>query len=202
MTNYRYKEVIISTDYIQQLRTELHREYPGGNITNIKRENPRLYEKLRHVCKYHPELGQDMQSVAEYFGLMNDRFSNTNIYHHLQEKKIIKQVREICPDGNIDKLSKEYPSLYFQVTKCSTSHNQSVLEWAESNGFSYNGAINVGKLTKTKVDAEIREREINAIKTRLISQFPPKYTNDREEYYYNKEIAQLVVKELDKISSM
>ena len=86
------------------------------------------------------------------------------------------------------------------MARCANSHNQTIPEWAQNNGFTYHNAINSSKLSKTRIDADARKRHIEALKKSYAITNPPNFTNDREEYYYNKKIAQLIAKDL--ISTM
>ena len=198
MTDYRYKKSIISTNYIDQLRKELQLAYPTGDINNIKRENPTLYNKLRHVCKYSPEIGfNDMQSIAEFFGLTNSRFSDKSIYQHLNTKKILNEINQLFPDKKIDIFAKTHPTLYFKATKCATSQNKTLRQWLEEHGYTYTQAQNTDRLSKTIVDGKVREQEIANITSKIVGNSQPKFDTPIEKYYYKKKLAQLVISQLD-----
>lgn len=197
MTDYRYERSIIITDYIEQLRKELKEAYPTGDITHIKRENNLLYEKLRHVARYCPEVGADMQSVAEYFGLTNERFSSTNIYQHLNAKKVLAELFKLYPDGVIDSLAKDHPTLYHNVTKCAASENTTPKAWLENNGFTYTPAQKTERMYKTVVDSKVREKELLSLRNSLVGKMRTDFADPIEEYYYKKKIAKLVLQQLE-----
>ena len=198
MTDYRYEKAIITTDYIDQLRKELKATYPDGDITNIKRENPTLYEKLRHVCKYSPEVGiNDMQSVAEYFGLTNDRFSNTNIYQHLEQKKILAELHTLFPDGNIDVLAKNNPTLYHKIAKCAASEDKTIKQWLGDNGFNYTPSQKTNRFSKTVVNSKTREQELFSTIKSLVGNLKTDFKDGKDEYYYKKNIAKLILSHLE-----
>jgi len=198
MTNYRYSKAIIATNYIEQLRKELNETYPDGNIINIKRENPTLYEKLRHVCKYSPEVGiNDMQSVAEYFGLTNERFSTTSMYQHLEIKKIIKDLWDLYPDGIVKELSKDNLTLYHKAVKCAVSQNKTLKQWLESNGFNYISSQKTDRFSKTVVDSQVREKELMKARSKILGEERKTFSNAKDEYYYKKNVAMLVLNHLE-----
>ena len=198
MTDYRYKKAIISTNYIEQLRKELKSAYPTGDLNNIKRENRSHYDKLRHVCKYGSEIGvNDMQSVAEFFGLTNSRFSDTNIYQHLNFKKILSEIWQVYPNGEIDAFAKDHPSLYYKTTKCAVSQNKTVGQWLEEQGFKYIPSQKTDRFSKTLVDGNIRENELLTIKNNITGNSTPTFNNKRDEYYYKKSIAKLVINNIE-----
>lgn len=203
MTDFRYKKAVISTNYIEQLRKELKELYPTGDIRNIKRENPAQYNKIRHVCKYSPEVSaNDMQSVAEFFGLTNPRFSSTSIYQHLNVKKVINKLTLLFPDKHIDSFAKTHPVNYFEAIRCAASENKTLKQWLEQHGFTYTQAQNTDRLSKTAVDSKAREEQLLSIRSKIAGQAQPEFKTKQDEYYYKKGLAQLVVSELEKQQTM
>ena len=199
MTDYRYENAIIRTDYVKQLIKEIREVYPpGSDTTGIKRDHPEIYYKITQLCKYGHDYGiTNMQSAARFLKIENERFSSNDIFSHLRKKDIIKEALRYCPDGCIDELLKLSETTYFNIAKCAASEGKRISVWCKENGLTYNMGQNNSSLSRTKVDAKKRERELLTIRDRITQSQTRTFKDPVEEYYYRKNIARQVMLKAD-----
>ena len=119
------------------------------------------------------------------------------MYQHLEIKKIIKELWTFYPDGIVKELSKDNLTLYHKAVKCAVSQNKTLKQWLEANGFSYISSQKTDRFSKTVVDSQIREKELMKARDKIIGEERKTFSNAKDEYYYKKNVAMLVLNHLE-----
>lgn len=198
MTDFRYRKAIIQTNYVANLKKELQKNYPDGDVSNIRRDNPSLYYKLNHFYKYSP-VPISMQDIAELFNIFNDRFLNTTYEDKIDEEAIIKELLSKYEGKDISNLAKNDSTLYFKVVKCAIIHNQTIGQWLSQFQFKNMHTISIDRFSHTIVDASKREQELKVAIQDVVNEHTfesPK--TDAQRYHQRKQIAKLA---LEKVNS-
>lgn len=199
MTDYRYHNAMIQTDYVSQLQQELLEKYPDGNTSNIRRENPGLYFKLQHLYRYSPE-EVGMADINSLFNLYNKRSLNIPYSEVLDEQAVIDELVSKYQEKSISNLTQKDPTLYYKISKCAASKNQTVQQWLKNiPGLVLDSRqIQAVRLSHTKVDAKKREQELHDAMNSVRQEYKfPTPENKCEEYYQRKRIAQLALEKIN-----
>lgn len=195
MTGFRMNECYIKTDHYQEiLRREIFKAYPTGNITGIRRQHPDLYEKLNHLKKY---MNITMPEVLAMLGLTTNRsksVSNTI----LNEQDIIKELREMYPNGNIINLATQNVSLYRKTIALCVKEKKSTNEWCQENNFTYKQAKNVNRLGSISVNAKQRYDLLIKLKGKMYEKYTIKSTNEKDLYHTSLQASLEVIDFLNK----
>ncbi len=196
MTKYRFKKTFIQDDYVAVLFNQLREAYPTGDTTNIKRENPRLYEQIRHVLRYSPE-SVSMQDLAFYFGIENDRFKKEVPHLKIDEAKIVAQFKEASRlNPNFNAIVDDH-TLYYQAIKCATSKNQTYKQWLKSHALPEQNTLEVPRLSQIVVDTDKRAKQISDAKAKIMKRDNlTRPTDPVNAYHFDLALAKKVIEEI------
>lgn len=197
MTNFRYKSLTISGDYVAYLQEKFIKAYPDGQVRNLKAENPNLYWGLKHFQQYAPEKIGYNDALA-FFGM-------TNVSSHKppepqqttsNDEDILSQLSSLYPDRNIVDIYKSNPKLYFKIVESAVDQNQTVSQWFYSHGMNYAQGNNVSRLSKFQVDANEHETKLLAMREEKLQQYDLSQADEIDMFRINLEIAKQIGKEL------
>ena len=167
MTGYKFEECNIKTDdYEATLKYLLDCAYPNKNLSGIKRKHPNLYEQLRVLQMYYPT-PISMKNLVENLGFEWEAASNL-VPKSPNSDEVVSQLRELYPDGVVEKIASTNPNLYHQIVRISRIQKISIGDWFKENGFSYPNATKIPQLGMIKVDATKREKLLLLLKRRAL----------------------------------
>ena len=198
MTKYRYRKAIIQCDYVSKLSSDILKEYPDGNISGIKREHPNLYNRLKHFSRYIPE-NISPQDVLYFFGLMNDGFSDTPISE--DECSMIKyNFKKKYDPSTIEKVSDFEFGDYQRLNRVAIKEGIAIYDMLISLGYNVKNHANVASLSRTKVNAEEREKELLTARRQVIAELLANGEDIPQDdiglYYFNKKVAGIVLERI------
>jgi len=198
MTKFRYQKAIVQRDYISQIQQELLEKYPDGDITGIRHDNPKLYEKLRHFKRYAPE-DISMSDILEYFGVTGSRFRDDKLTK--EECELIKaNFREKYNPETIENIKDFDFTDYQRLNTVAIKENISIFDLLAKLGYHVKYHANVSAFSRTIVDAKEREQQLltarKEIIKELLSQGHEIPQTDKDLYYFNKKVAQMVLENI------
>ena len=202
MTDYRYAENAYiklgnnpNLSYLHQLEVMTREVYPvGSNATGLKREYPHIYEGMRHFIE--SGLGYEMgifsmADLADYLKITNENFSTHAKRSEFKKYEVFKKIRKLYPDGNIDNITKEHPTEYFQLARIARQEGVFINDLCKEGGLTYTIGQEVKRLGRMQVDPKRREKELSIIKNNLLSQYDQsKLESPVARYRFKKQIAQ------------
>lgn len=195
MTGYKFEECYIKTDYIENLKAELLVAYPNKDITGIRWENPQLYEKLRQIQKFLPEINS-VKAAATHLG-----FTTRNMLGIYSGKKdeqlVVKELTKLYPNKNVVSLYSEHPELYYKVLRCCRENNKSTTEWFKGYGFTYSSGQKQPRLSKTKVDGEARAEMLLNLKRLALEKIDYNKTDEISRFEANIKATKAVIELLN-----
>ena len=196
MTPYKFKRTFIQDDYISVLFTQLKEAYPDGDTTNIKRENPRLYEQIRHVLRYSPE-SVSMQDLALFFGIQNYKFKDETPEFKLDERKIVEEYIKAYSLNPEFSAIRDNSELYYKALKCATSKNQTYKQWLKSHALPQQNAIEIPRFSKIMVDTDKRAKQIQDAKSKIMKRDNlVRPTDPVKAYHFDLDLAKKVIEEI------
>lgn len=186
----------IQGDYIENLSLDMFDVYPDGDITNIKRDNPKLYNRLRHLKRYLPE---DLTSneILDILGARAESFNRHFEKGQINEKEILSQLKKLYPDRIVKDLQKEHRQLYIKVVKIAVSQDKTVKQWLECHGFSYPNATDIPRLSRTQADATKRAKFLQSLKDEKLKGIDLEKLGEREKFHLNIKILEEILDEND-----
>ena len=192
MTPYRYHRAIISADYVDELRYELLKTFPEGDVTHIKRKNNKLYEKIRHLQKYAPE-NVSIPDLISFFELSGSDFKDLDTEKEkkldIKEYTVIELIQEGIKSQSIYDFFKSNRRIYFHAIECARRNNQTLEQFLKSHNIEYQGQ-SISRLSKYEVDPIERENELLSTKDEIEEQMGGVMSpNPIEEYYRQKWLA-------------
>ena len=173
MTDYRYQNLTISGDYVSYLQEKFTKAYPTGQVKNLKAENPSLYWGLKHFQEYAPfELSYD--DALGFFGMQNmsARKGPQPVTGRIpDENKVLEELFETYPDGNIEGIFKDNPKLYYKVVRLAVSQDLPVTTWFENHNIAYPQGNDVARFSKFKVDAKEHEEKLITLRDKYLEEY-------------------------------
>ena len=117
---------------------------------------------------------------------------NKIVQQKLSKKyQIVKQIKKLYPDGNIDKITKEHPAEYFKIARLARQEGLFINDWCAENGLTYTIGQEVKRLGRMKVDPARRERELTTVRNNLLAQYNQSTLESPvARYRFKKQIAQ------------
>lgn len=202
MTDYRYAENAFiklgdnpNVTYLNLLRQMVREVYPeGANATGVKRDYPHIYEGMRHFIESGSgfDLGiYSMADLADNLKIYNENLSAHPKVSQFKKFELLKRIKKLYPDGNIDTITKEHPTEYFQLARLARQEGVFINDWCANNGLTYTIGQEVKRLGRMQVDPQRRDRELSTIKNNLLSQYDQSSLESPvARYRFKKQIAQ------------
>jgi len=199
MTPYHFSNGRIEGDSIAKLKADLLKAYPNRDLSNIRRNNSNLYERMRNIRLMFPE-PITMQELVQYLGFTNDRFKDEKIDILTLEKKVLKDLNNLFPDKDVSGITNIAPTLYHQMMRVCFAHNQTSTEWLNENGFTYKTS-NAGKrLTATLVDVNERKEILLPLKQKYEKQLIKSNMNEIDVFYTKLKVMEKSLAESEKVN--
>ena len=196
MTGFKFENCYIKTDYINNLRQEILAVYPNGDISGIRWEYPKLYEKIRQLQKYSPSL-KTMRETVEFLG-----FTDKNMWDKSASKEsetaTIQELLTLFPNKIVKSLTTLNPSLYHKVIRCCRQSNTSTVDWMKAHGFTYLTGYNQPRLSQTKVDANKRAEMLLNLKAKALQKLNITKTDEASLFHASLEATKMVIDLLNK----
>lgn len=194
MTNFNLKKSYVQVDYIANLAQEIKRVYPDGHLPEgIRRSNPEIYEKLRHLRRLFPN-HLSMKEIAEIVGCENRLFQTNSFKLNIDKNQVLKQINILCPDKNVTNLVKINDSVYRQALALARYENKSLYEWLTENGYQYETKSNIARLARAFVDTNRRKLVLLSLKNDLLQNYNLSNIDELTMFKINLEVLQQAVK--------
>lgn len=193
MTDFRYKNMVISGDYVGALQDELNAAYPNGVVKGIKQHNPSLYYKLEHFIKYSPS-PISFEDALSFFGLSNGNTRPTPKGTSpedikLQEEQALKTLSTLYPNGQVENLVTTDRDTYFDVVRAARRHDCTPKQWLSQYGFNYPAALDVARLSKITVNAKAHEHKLLGMREEFLKDYDLQNADEVDMFNINFEIA-------------
>lgn len=119
MNNYKHIEMFKLIDDI----------YPNGIVGGFKAKNPSLYEEFKQIAK------KEGVTLKQFFTMNGYEYYRTDLAEIYKKDK--KELKELFPNKVISNLHKKDSKLYFKILNHSKIEYNSIEEYFEALGFSY-----------------------------------------------------------------
>lgn len=173
MTDYRYQNLTISGDYISYLQEKFSKAYPTGKVKNLKAENTSLYWGLKHFQEYAPfELSYE--DALAFFGMENisaRKGPSPTTGRVPDESKILEELRETYPNGNVEGIYKDNPKLYYSIVRLAVSQDLPINTWFTNHNIAYPQGNDVARFSKFKVDAKEHEEKLITLRDKYLEEY-------------------------------
>lgn len=196
MTPYRFSSGRVQGDSISRLKEDLLEAYPSRDLEGIRWDRPDLYERLRSLNKSLPE-ALSMQDLAGFLGFHNERFSQTKPEVKIDEKEILANLTELFPDRDVSGITSVSPADYQKVVRLGFVNDQTPQQWLETRGFSFPTAVDMPRLSTTKVDLDDRLAEINGLRSEYIKEYDTENADNIDMFHINLDVMKRVVTKLE-----
>ncbi len=194
MTGFRLSEANIYVDYEKALKKMLLKAYPLKDLLGIRRNNPELYEMIRHLKKYrYPEL--KTEEVVDILGFTNSKKAPVTKTKIIDKKLVIKELKAKFPDLKIQKNIISNTKIYYEIVKLSILEKKSIVDWLTENGFTYIQGNLVERLHQMKVNEKSRynyliKKQKEFYKTRGID---IKHISEKDKFYLDLKCLEEIV---------
>lgn len=196
MTPYHFSSGRVHGDSISRLKEDLSAAYPSHDLQGIRWDRPDLYERMRSLNKSLPE-ALSMQDLAGFLGFYNERFSATKPEIRIDEAEIIANLTELFPDKNVSGITSLSPTDYQKVVRLSFGSDQTPQQWLADHGFDFPTAIDLPRLSTTKVELYDRLKETTDLKNQYLKEYDTENADNIDMFHINIAVMQRVVSELE-----
>ena len=197
MTGYYFSDCYIRTDYLSNLQQELLTAYPNRDITGIRWERPDLYEKIRSAEKYMPT--DSKKSIIESLGFRNTLIDSSSSQIHIDENRVIDELKRLYPNKVITNLHTINPQLYNQLIKLCRQKGTNTTDWTSSKGFDYPLAKTRKKLAITKTDTNERLQLLSSLKQKQLEKIAFESNDEIDLFRASLKTTLAVIEELNEI---
>ena len=195
MTPFHFSSGRVHGDSISRLKQDLLATYPTRDLEGIRWNHPELYERMRSLNKSLPS-ALSMQDLAGFLGFHNERFSETKPEIKIDENEVVANLLELFPNRDVSGITNISRSNYHKVIKLSFKNDQTPQQWLEDRGFNFPTAIEMPRLSTTKVDHTERLCEIDKLRTEYLKEYDTEHADNIDMFHINLEVMQRVVHEL------
>lgn len=199
MTPYHFSSGRIEGDSIAKLKADLLKAYPNRDLSNIRRNNSNLYERMRNIRLMFPE-PITMQELVQYLGFTNDRFKDEKIDILTLEKNVLKELTILFPENDVSGITNIAPTLYHQMMRVCFAHNQTSTQWLNDNGFTYKTSNAGTRLSATLVDINERKEKLLPLKEKYEKKLIKSNMNEIDIFYSKLEVMKKSLAESENIN--
>ncbi len=196
MTPFRFTSGRVQGDSIARLKEDLKDAYPDGNLEGIRWDREDLYERLRTLNKSLP-VALSMKDLAGFLGFYNDRFSDTKPVVNIDETQVTDELLEMFPDKNVSGITSISPSVYQKIIRLGFANDQTPQQWLNDRGFDFPTAVDMPRLSTTKVDLNDRLQEVQGLRETYLQEYDTANADNIDMFHINLEVMQRVVSELE-----
>lgn len=196
MTPYHFSSGRVHGDSISRLKEDLLDAYPTRNLEGIRWDRPDLYERMRSLNKSLPE-SLSMQDLAGFLGFYNEKFSATKPEVRIDENELLGNLAENFPDKDVSGITSISPSDYQKIVRLSFKSDQTPQQWLEDRGYQFPTAIDMPRLSTTKVGLDDRLAEITDLRNQYIQEYDTANADNIDMFHINIQVMQRVVGELE-----
>lgn len=216
MTDYRYKNLMVTGDYIKHLQSLFDKRYPSGKVKSLKREDPELFWKVDHFRNYFPGRISYDDALA-FFGITNINDYKKPDYQPLplNENILLEKLQQAFPDGKIGKDFTSMRQEYYNAIRLAAKSGLTISEYLKENGFDYTAGITISRFSRFKLndeDAKAHETKLLTLKNHFLREYNLEGLDEVSLFEINLEVAKKVsqaiygeqkaeVSEFDKILS-
>ena len=196
MTPYHFSSGRVHGDSISRLKEDLLEAYPTRDLQGIRWDRPDLYERMRSLNKSLPE-ALSMQDLAGFLGFYNEKFSATKPEVRIDENEVLENLTQLFPNGDVSGITSVSPADYQKVIRLSFKNDQTPQQWLADHGFAYPTAIDMPRLSTTKVELNDRLAEINELRAEYLKEYDTENADNIDMFHINIQVMQRVVGELE-----
>ena len=150
----------------------------------------------RSLNKSLPE-ALSMQDLAGFLGFHNERFSQTKPEVRIDENEILANLTGLFPDRDVSGITSVSPTDYQKVVRLGFANDQTPQQWLETRGFSFPTAVDMPRLSTTKVDLDDRLAEINGLRSEYIKEYDTENADNIDMFHINLDVMKRVVTKLE-----
>lgn len=196
MTPYHFSSGRVHGDSISRLKEDLLEAFPSRDLQGIRWNRPDLYERMRSLNKSLPA-SLSMQEVAGFLGFYNEKFSQTRPEVRIDEEEILANLTTLFPNKDVSGITSVSPSDYQKVVRLSFGSDQTPQQWLADHGFTFPTAVDMPRLSTTKVELDDRLKEINELRSEYLKEYDTENADNIDMFHINIEVMQKVVGELE-----
>jgi hypothetical protein len=196
MTPYHFSSGRVHGDSISRLKEDLLEAFPTRDLEGIRWNRPDLYERMRSLNKSLPE-ALSMQDLAGFLGFYNEKFSQTKPEVRIDENELLGNLAEIFPNKDVSGITSISPSDYQKIVRLSFKSDQTPQQWLEDRGYQFPTAIDMPRLSTTKVELNDRLTEITDLRNEYMQEYDTANADNIDMFHINIQVMQRVVRELE-----